>query len=851
MSGTESTQPEDYQPTPEGWAKRWKAELDAARKEVELFQQRGRKVVEAFLDERGEVGAAPASTKWNLFHSGITNMQAMLYGNTPKADVARRFADSEDDVARIAGEMGERLLHTDLERRSDTAAEAFGEALEDWLLPGLGTVRVRYAFKPGMKPGQPAIVHPLTGAVQAEAVPEVETRLGEEAHVDYVHWQDFLWSPCRVWSQVTWVAFGADMGKAAFVKRFDEDTWKLVRDTLAKEKDDDKPKDPWARVRVWEIWHREAPPVDDSAPEDEAQEAPGTAEVAEGEAPEEKPAEDAEGQVFWYVEGYGRVLDMKPDPYGLEGFFPCPRPLVANPTTTKFIPRADYYLAQDLYLSINARASKIKLLEQAVKAAGGYDDSSTELVAILSETVQNRLLPVSNWGKFTERGGIQGAMQFLPIDIFVAAIQVLQGLQQTDIDMLYQVTGQADIMRGQATVAGASATESAVKARFGSVRMQRRQDEFARFVSEAQALKLELICKHFLPESILEKCNAQYAFKADEAATPGITQQAVQLLKSDYSCYRVAVKPESISLTDFAQLKQDRMEVVGGLAQFMTAAAPLLSAAPDMQPFLLQLLQDAVAGLKGSSTMEGTIDAAIQSAKKKQEEAAANPQQAPQDPRLQAEQVKAQTQQMKGQADLAKEQMKHQNDLERIAAETQAHDAQEQSQARWNTRETLDKQLISNALKPKELPKPGGFALTLLRRSPRPRAPQEALGVGVAEGAVGGQLGPVGICRYAHALRHAEGRPPVAVADDWAAVAAEERVIIAALPAWVDGVRVASALNALRCVHGPLYFACRLCALATGDEQRGEADEVAHAGITGSAAKPLQLNASGGVSNDP
>jgi hypothetical protein len=83
--------------------------------------------------------------------------------------------------------------------------------------------------------------------------------------------------------------------------------------------------------------------------------------------------------------------------------------------------------------------------------------------------------------------------------------------------MLYQVTGQADIMRGQATVAGASATESAAKARFGSVRMQRRQDEFARFVSEAQALKLEVICKHFLPEPSSGEVQRPVRLQGDEA----------------------------------------------------------------------------------------------------------------------------------------------------------------------------------------------------------------------------------------------------------------------------------------------------------------------------------------------
>jgi hypothetical protein len=47
------------------------------------------------------------------------------------------------------------------------------------------------------------------------------------------------------------------------------------------------------------------------------------------------------------------MLDEKEDPLGLQGFWPFPRPMVANLTTRKFIPKPDYKLAQDLYREIN------------------------------------------------------------------------------------------------------------------------------------------------------------------------------------------------------------------------------------------------------------------------------------------------------------------------------------------------------------------------------------------------------------------------------------------------------------------------------------------------------------------
>lgn len=658
MASMGGAEPQDFEDDETGWAKRWKVELDAANKELEPYRVSGAKVDKHFRDERDTPESA--ETRWNLFTSDVLTLVSMLYGNTPKASVTRRFADSDDDAARVAGEMLERILHTDIEKRSDTAAEAFGNALLDWLVPGTGVVRVRYEMESSMSEGTPPVLDEATGEEVAPAVPPVETKTREDAPIDFVHWRDFLWSPARVWSEVAWLAFANDLPKGPFVKRFGEDKWKLVPKESKRARDEEKENDPWARVRVWEIWHKET------------------------------------RKVFWYVDGYSKCLDVQDDTLQLEGFWPCPKPLFANLTTSKLVPRPDYVLAQDLYLEINRICSRIDKLQRAIKVVGAYAEDSTELRRILEETVENQLLPVKQWGAFMEKGGITGALQLLPLEPVVAALNALRDYRRELIDALYQVTGRSDIMRGQASAAGSSATEQAIKAKFGSVRVQRRQDEFARFVSEAQALKAEIICKHFSPETILEKSNALYAFKNDQQHV----QAAVELLQKQHYCYRVEVKPESVSLTDFATLKQDRTEVIGALSQFLTAAAPMAQAVPGSMKFLLQLLQTTVAGLRGSSTMEGVLDAAIEDAEKQEAQRAANPQQPPPDPKVQAAQLKMQADQQKGQFEVQKEQMKLQHDLTRIQAETQAKAQQEDTQRQSNVREAAEKQMISHSLRP-------------------------------------------------------------------------------------------------------------------------------------------------------
>jgi hypothetical protein len=261
-------------------------------------------------------------------------------------------------------------------------------------------------------------------------------------------------------------------------------------------------------------------------------------------------------------------------------------------------------------------------------------------------------------------------------------------------------------MRGEATQAGATATEQRAKTKFGSVRIQRLQDEIARFATDLLKIKAEIIAKHFSPETIYARANVRFMPEPDQA----IAMEAIELLKSDISCYRVEVKPEAVALAEGSAMKQERGELLGTLTAYFQAMQPIVQAMPGATPYLLKIAQWTVAGVRGSSQIEGVFDQMIQQAEQAAEQAAKNPQATPPDPKVQAETIKAQVAQGKGQADIQKEQMKHQNKLVEIQAETAAHDQQEQSQASWNTKEALQKGLIQRMLKPPEAPKPGGFS---------------------------------------------------------------------------------------------------------------------------------------------
>lgn len=663
MSAASQAKESEFKDTPEDWGKRWKLEIDHAKKWLERWHKDGKGVVEAYLDDReGTAGYDDGVTRWNLFWSNVTTQRALMYGQTPRVSVDRRFADARDDQARVAAETLERALNSDIEKDGDTYAEALAQALEDRLLPGLGQARVRYEVETEEVEGQPPILNE-DGTEKAQAVPAGERISYECVETDYVHWRDFLWSPARTWKGVRWVAFHAEMSRAQLKKRFGEDVAKFVpmRAGKSEREDDDERKEPtpWDRASVFEIWDKETKTV------------------------------------YWFCDGHPRILDKKKDPLGLQGFFPCPRPMLANCTTTKLVPRPDYMLAKALYEEVNVLSTRIRCLEHAVAVRGVYDASSPSVKRVLSDAAENALIPVENWAMFAEKGGIKGQVDWLPIEQVVGVLTQLVQQRQVVKDALFEITGMADLMRGQAAQAGASATEQSIKAKFGSVRMQALQDEFARFASDLQRLKAEIMAKRFQPESIIRQSNIEHTPDAPMA------QQAVSLIKDRFSAYRIQVKPEAVSMQDFAALKAESMEVITGVSGFMQASAPVVQMVPGSLPFLLQILQWGVARIRGAGSIEGVLDQAIAAAEQAQQQAAQNPQQQPPDSKLLAQQMKGQQDQQKIKAEL-------EADIVRTQVELQADAQREQNQAMWNTREAQQKAMLGAAQGPKQQQPAGG-----------------------------------------------------------------------------------------------------------------------------------------------
>lgn len=603
----------------------WEEELRASQKSRRNWHKLADKIYRRFLDSRRDTElqreTAQIPFRLNLFHSNVTMLTSMLYGTVPTVDVSRRYADAKDDVGRVAAEMMERLLNNDI---ADNGAEynaVLRSTLQDRLIPGLGCARCRYEVETEMISEQVSMTDELGNTI--EVTQESERVIREDVPIDYFYWRDILWGWGRNWTEIQWIGFRSYLTKKEVTDRWGKKvsnklTFKkqLVTDDQDVTEDPDK-SSPWQKAAIWEIWDK------------------------------------AKRKVIYVHQGYDRVLETKDDPLGLEDFYTCPPFFMANPTTTLYAPTPDFHLAQDLYNEVDSLQTRISIITEAVKVVGVYDAGSADIQRMFKEGVDNTLIPVENWALFGEKGGLQGSIDWFPLMDVVGALDKLRQVRDETIELLYQVTGMSDVMRGggkQYEGVG----QAALKAKFGSVRVQALQDEFATFASNLLEIKAEIISKHFDPQTIARKSNI--AATADAQ----LAMPAIELIKNYHEArLKVVIRPESVAMVDYAQLKGERTDYLNALSTFMQSAAPLIEQDKKMKPFLFELLAWGLSGFKGASEIEGVIDRAIAEGQKESE------QEEKPDPAQQAMQMQMQMQQQM-------EQMKQQGELAKIQAKAAA-----------------------------------------------------------------------------------------------------------------------------------------------------------------------------------
>jgi hypothetical protein len=540
--------------------------------EFAKWTARTKKIIKRYRDDtRGQT--LTESAKFNILWSNVQTLKPAVYAKLPVPDVSRRFGDN-DPVGRVASLIIQRALDFEIEHYPDYRA-TMGYCVEDRFLGGRGTAWVRY--EPHTSPiGIEDDGVSVTSTIeQGEgAPPNLEQIEYECAPVDYVHWRDLGHSTARTWEEVTCVWRWVYMTREALAERFgDEMAAKIPLDQGPEPLNAyNENKRLYNRAKICELWDKETE------------------------------------KVYWFSKGMPQIIDERDDPLGLEGFFPCAKPLYATTTSDTLVPVPDFVLYQDQAMELDILSDRIDGLVKALRVRGVYDASQPALQRLLTEGDNNALIPVDKWMAFSEKGGLKGSIDLLPLDTLANALIQCYRAREDIKSQIYEITGISDIIRGT-SFASETATAQQIKGQYAGLRLRSMQEDVALFASELLRLKAQVMCRFYQDQTILAYSAAQQMSPADQQLIP----QALQLLRDKpLRNFRVDIAADSLVMLDENQNKQDRMQFLQAFGGFLAQALPVGQASPQMVPMMMELLRFGMQAFKAARPIEGQIDATLQ-----------------------------------------------------------------------------------------------------------------------------------------------------------------------------------------------------------------------------------------------
>lgn len=549
----------------------WQEELSKAKKRWEAFQRAGDTVVDKYrLERNGQSNEGAWKDSYNILYSTTETIRPNLYMQTPKVEAVKRHKDRSNPTVTLATTLIESVVQYALEEVDiDTVMDS---VVEDYTLPGLGAVWVRYtpSFKdePPGADGKPA--------VDDKGDPR-QLKDYDALALDYVYWKDVLVGPARTWAEVPWIARRVYMDKETAKKRFKDKAEKIGYSTQQTRGDSDVTGVDMRnkQAEIWEIWDKR------------------------------------NRKAYWYCETYpDDMLDTRDDPLRLKGFFPTPRPLRAITNTKTMVPRCFYSQYQAQAIELDKITARIRVLTEALQVRGVYDGSMESLANLLQNKAANTMIPVANWQQFVSNGGMVGSVQWVPIQEIASVLMNLIQAREAVKGEIYEISGFSDIVRG---VSKASETLGAqeIKTNWSSARLKRMQKEVQRYVRDIIRIMTEVILDQFSIESL-----AIYSgFDTDGMQPPQAAvamqafSQVVELLKTERErCANIGIETDSTIAADEAEERKDRMEFLASAGAFLQQAMPAAQQFPDMRGLIGAIMMFTIRTFRASRPIEQAFE---------------------------------------------------------------------------------------------------------------------------------------------------------------------------------------------------------------------------------------------------
>ena len=578
-------------------------EIQDANRRFREWRERGNRVESLYRGEGDGVNSD--SAKFKILWS-ITEMQRpLIYDQAPDPVARRRFLE-EDEPARIAAQVIERSLMYSMDTEGHDFHEAMCDAREDFLLPGRGQCRVVY--NAGVKTTPQKIyldedeiagldedteierdeagVYRWSGEDEAETL---EEKAYEEAYIEHIHWRDFIHSDGKKWGDVWWVAFGSWLSRddliEQFGKRIGEAVPVLKSYTELYKEDGYRPyKAEYSAyqdyARVWEVWDKRT------------------------------------RTVYKVAEFYDEFLeDPMEDPYGLEKFYPCPRPVYMVKTTGSLEPVPEYKMYEDQANELNIITGRLERLTDSLAVRGIGDGRLKSSLSRLYASRETEIVIDENYAQLAATGGIDSAVMWAPIEKTSQVIMGLLNQRQQNVQLIWDIVGMSDILRGSTHPRESGKAQQLKYQMVGGMRSRigNKQKRMQWFARDAIRLLAEVISELFSPETLLLMSGVDQGVFQQVAV-----KDVMSLLRADKKRgFRIDIETDSTIAKDELREKEELMEFFGAISQLLGAAQGAAASGVMSPTALRQIILWAAKRFPAGRDLEQMLETAMQGEEEK------------------------------------------------------------------------------------------------------------------------------------------------------------------------------------------------------------------------------------------
>lgn len=556
----------------EALVKHWQDEITQALKREQNFRKDGNRTVEMYE------GAKKKDEQFNILYSNTETLSPALYNSVPRPVVQRRFKD-EDALGAAASKASQRTLEYLIDDgMADYATfdELMKSAVLEALVPGRGVTRFTYD----------AVIERVQNAAAADAAESDETDPADDPggepvvaapeRVSYetvcgneVPWNRFLHGYAKKWKDVPWVAYEHLMTHEELEQNFGAVGVLVPVATVEKAAGDDgrethEDSGGTKVATVYEIWDK------------------------------------VTRKVIFISPAY-KLAPLKhiEDPLGLSGFFNCPKPLAFMQKMSTLVPVSLYVMYEEQAKELNRVTLRINRLISALKVRGMYDSTVEGLDKVLSAD-DNVLIPAQNVAALLSQGNaLEKAIWLFPIEKLIPVLQQLY-LQRNQVkQVIYEITGIADIMRGSSQASETLGAQE-LKNQWGTLRLKRLQKEVARYARDCLRIILEISVTKLSEKTLSGMTGLPYPTGDQKMQAQMLAQQVQQigqqpppelaqilsqpswadilgLLKDDLQrSFRVDIETNSTVDAEATEDKQNIAELLNAISQFLNGVAPLV-----------------------------------------------------------------------------------------------------------------------------------------------------------------------------------------------------------------------------------------------------------------------------------